>query len=167
MELASLRLRALACAALIAATTAPAYGGEASAPDAATLQETINQLDSEFFAAFNRCDLPAMAGFLAEDMEFFHDKGGLTRGRDRMIAMERERCGRTHTQLRREVVDGSRLVYPMQGYGAVQTGAHRFHLKEGEGPELLIEVAQFMHVWQLTDDGWRISRAISYDHREP
>lgn len=167
MDLASMRLRVLAMAALIAATTAPAYGGDAATAPAATLQQTINQLDSEFFAAFNRCDLPAMAGFLAEDMEFFHDKGGLTRGRDRMIAMERERCGRTGTQLRREVVDGSRRVYPMQGYGAVQTGSHRFHLKEGQGPERLIEVAQFMHVWELTEEGWRISRAISYDHREP
>ena len=108
-----------------------------------------------------------MGRVIAADFEFYHDKGGLTRGREPMLAMEEERCGRTETTLRREVVDGSLAVFPLARYGAVQQGMHRFYLSEKGGQERLIEIARFMHVWRQNGDGWEIIRAISYDHREP
>lgn len=168
-SLPSICARTLCTVALATAVALPvcAEDGTADAGTIPALENTINQLDATFFGAFNRCDTAAMGRVIAADFEFYHDKGGLTRGREPMLAMEEERCSRTDTTLRREVVDGSLAVFPLERYGAVQQGMHRFYLSEGEGPERLIEIARFMHVWRQTGDGWEITRAISYDHREP
>lgn len=162
----SLHAAVLSVVAALSASTALS-GEPADKGGDAALAETINQLDASFFDAFNRCDTAAMARVIAVDFEFYHDKGGLTRGRGPMLAMEEERCARTDTTLRREVLEESLAVYPMAGYGAVQQGMHRFYLSEGGGPEQLIEIARFMHVWREAEGGWEITRAISYDHRAP
>ncbi len=61
----------------------------------------------------------------------------------------------------RELVPGSLAVYPLPGFGALEVGTHRF-LHPGEPNN--IGQAQFLHVWRLKDDEWKISRVISYDH---
>ncbi len=50
----------------------------------------------------------------------------------------------------------------MKGYGALETGVHRFNhpghpeIDQGEG--------RFIHLWQFKDGAWKITRVISYDH---
>ena len=57
-------------------------------------------------------------------------------------------------------MSGSLQVYPIKGYGAVQTGVHRF--VERGVPTMT--VAKFVHLWRKTDDGWKLSRVLSFDH---
>jgi uncharacterized protein DUF4440 len=125
------------------------------------LSRTLAALDGALFDSFNRCDLEKFASFFAEDVEFYHDKGGVTLSRKSLVESVRDNiCGK----VRREVVAGSLEIHPIHGFGAVQMGSHRFYeLKAGPdaGP---VGVAKFIHLWQYKDGAWRITRVISYDH---
>jgi len=135
----------------------------AASPDELTLK--ITALDAEFFDAYNKCDLAKFASFLAEDLEFYHDQSGLSVGRQATVeAVKNNICGKVH----RDPVAGTLAVYPLKGFGAVETGIHLFCNpksigaagKCGEGSG----VARFTHLWQNRDGVWKITRVISYDH---
>jgi hypothetical protein len=51
----------------------------------------------------------------------------------------------------------------MDGYGAVEIGVHRF-LHPFEQDHGVVGEAKFIHLWQLKDGKWKITRVISYDH---
>jgi D-alanyl-D-alanine carboxypeptidase len=137
------------------------------APPAVPMAELLEELDAKFFAAFNDCDVEAHIGMLDPALEFFHDKGGRALGAHRMEAMMRERCASPASSLRRELVSGSLQVHPLPGFGAIQEGEHRFHLTVGDQPEQWVESARFVHVWRQDASGWRIVRALSFDHQAP
>jgi len=64
------------------------------------LTRTITALDAELFAAYNKCDLAEFASFLAEDLEFYHDQGGLSLGRQATVdALKNNVCGKLHGEL--------------------------------------------------------------------
>ena len=42
------------------------------------LQATISNMDSIFFDAYNSCDIEKQKEIYADDIEFFHDKSGLS-----------------------------------------------------------------------------------------
>ena len=66
-------LLAIAGSAHAAESTSPA------APDS-ELFKTVAGLDAQLFDAYNRCDLDAFRALLADDLEFYHDQGGLMLG---------------------------------------------------------------------------------------
>jgi hypothetical protein len=53
-------------------------------------------------------------------------------------------------------------VYPLQGYGAVEIGVHRFH--HPGRPEDGVGDAKFVTLWQNKDGAWKVTRVISYNH---
>jgi len=55
-------------------------------------------------------------------------------------------------------------VYPMQNYGAIQTGSHRFFGLEPGKPDTLRESGRFFHLWKKVDETWKLSRVFSFDH---
>jgi hypothetical protein len=126
--------------------------------DQRQLTATITALDSRLFTAYNQCDLKTFGSLIAPDVEFYHDKGGLTLGRDKLVASVKDNiCGK----VRRELLPGTLEVYPIAHFGAVETGSHRFcELGTGkcEGQ------ARFVHLWQFRNGAWYVSRVISYDH---
>ena len=135
----------------------------AASPD--ELTRTVSALDAEVFAAYNSCDLPKFASFLAEDLEFYHDQTGLSVGRQSTVeAIKNNICGKVH----RDLVPGTLGVYPLKGYGAVETGIHIFcdpktlgvtgKCGDGSGS------ARFTQLWQNIDGVWKLTRIISYDH---
>ena len=90
------------------------------------LYDTIVHLDSMLFAAYNTCNvnLPVFASYFSEDIEFYHDRGGLmTSKKDIIDATERNICGK----VTRELIKGSIEVYPINNYGAIEMGLERFH----------------------------------------
>ena len=110
------------------------------------------------FAASNRCDLETFEKYFTDDLEFYHDKGGLSVGKSDLLQKTKDNfCGK----MVRELVPGTMMVYPLPGFGALEIDTHRF-LHPGEPAN--IGQAQFLHVWQLKDGHWRISRVVSYDH---
>ena len=126
----------------------------------AELDKAVAALDAALFDSYNHCELDKFASFFAEDVEFYHDYGGLTLGRAALTeSVKKNICGR----VTRELVPGSLHIYYMKGYGALEVGVHRFHHPGHEDTEGVGE-GQFIHLWQYKDGAWKITRAISYDH---
>jgi ketosteroid isomerase-like protein len=126
----------------------------------ADLDKTVAALDAALFDAYNRCDLEKFRSFFADDVEFYHDQGGVTLGSAKLTeSVKQNICGKTT----RELVPGTLQVYYMKGYGAVEMGVHRFHHPGHEDTEGVGE-GRFVHLWQSKDGVWKITRAISYDH---
>lgn len=128
------------------------------------LEQKIIALDKEIFDTYNTCNIEAFKAFFTEDLEFYHDKGGMTTTRDEMIARTKQNlCSRPGWKIRREPVEGTLNVYPLDGYGAILTGEHLFYVTE-DGKEQLTGRAKFTHIFLLKDGKWKISRILSYDH---
>ena len=122
------------------------------------LYQTVAGLDTALFSAYNNCQLDKLSSLVADDLEFYHDKTGLAVGRQTFIdAIRNNICGKVH----RELVPGTLEIYPMEGYGAVEIGIHRF--THPEDPHNLGE-AKFITLWRHKDDSWKMARAISFDH---
>jgi hypothetical protein len=110
-----------------------------------------------------------MTQFFAEDVEFYHDKGGPKLGLENLRAVsEKGLCGNENWHLRREVVAGTVRVFPMENnrtpYGAILSGEHVFYINEKGKPEYLDGRARFTHLWLLKDGQWKMARILSYDH---
>jgi hypothetical protein len=125
------------------------------------LYKTISALDTTLFDAYNKCDMEKFASLLADDLEFYHDQTGLSRGAESTVdAVKQNICGKVH----RDLVPGTLKVYPLKGYGAVETGIHLFcdpkkgTCADGSG------VARFTMLWEFRDGVWLLARVISYDH---
>ena len=146
---------------------------QASAQTSAdSVTAVILHLDSGFWNAYNHCDTSAFKNYLKDDVEFYHDKGGVTTGAAALIeSLEKNLCSNTNYHLRREAVAGSVKVYVMkqnnETYGAVITGEHLFYVTQGGKPEYLDGDANFTHLWLLKDNVWKMSRILSYNHHAP
>jgi hypothetical protein len=125
------------------------------------LYRTIARLDAEVFDASYRCDLEKFGSFFAEDLEFYHDNGGLV-STSRASLVEATKNNLCH-KVRRVLVPGTLAVYPLHGYGAVEVGIHRFE-HPGREKEDGVGEGRFLHLWQFKDGKWQITRVVSYDH---
>jgi hypothetical protein len=149
----TLLILALTCFSGIQAQTGlPKYS-----PESKELHDTITRMDSLFFDAYNTCKENVMESFFAEDIEFYHDRGGLnTSKKDLLLALKNNICGK----VTRELLKGSIEVYPIPGYGAVQMGAHRFHNNQ-EPSGTPSRYSKFVHTWHRVDGQWKLARVIS------
>ena len=126
----------------------------------AELDHAVTALDAALFDAYNHCELEKFASFFVDDVEFYHDQGGVTLGRAALTdSVKKNICGK----VTRELVPGTLKVYYMKGYGALEIGVHRFHHPGHEDTEGVGE-GQFIHLWQYKDGAWKITRVMSYDH---
>jgi hypothetical protein len=133
------------------------------------LSETILHQDALFWDAYNHCDTEKMPAFFTPDIEFYHDKGGITLGVEALVSsVKKNLCSNPDFHLRREAVEGSVQVSPLRNgnviYGAVLSGDHYFYINEKGKPEYRDGLAKFFHVWLLKDGTWKMARVISYDH---
>jgi ketosteroid isomerase-like protein len=136
-----------------------------SKPD--KLFKSLARLDSSLFATVYTCNPEKAASFFTDDLEFYHDKGGLTQSRKTFIEqLKRNFCNEANPKLRRELVRGSLKVFPLSDYGAIQIGDHRFYVTEKGQPERLSGEAKFAHLWKLENGEWKISRVLSFGHKE-
>ena len=118
---------------------------------------TVQDLDTKFFSAYNQCDLATASSLVAEDLEFYHDLGGFSSGRQALLdGLKNNICGK----VTRELVPGTLEVYPIAKYGAVEIGVHRFHHPDNSD----VGEAKFITLWQNKDGNWKITRALSFDH---
>jgi len=133
-------------------------------PISRELYDSIASLDSIFFNAFNTKDLDKLEAFLSDNLEFYHDLGGVTNYTQNIDAFKR--AFKSERKVRRELVRGTLEVYPIKDYGAVETGIHRFYATEKGQQEKLSSEAKFVQVWQKKNGVWKITRIISYGHQE-
>lgn len=120
-----------------------------------TLYDSIVYMDSLWEDSYNNCKLDKQEELISEDLEFYHDQGGLMTSKKALIeALKKNICGK----VTRELQVGSIEVYPIPGYGAVEMGYHRFHNKNDTGSG---HFAKFVHLWHRENGHWRITRVIS------
>lgn len=165
---------------LLFANRATAQTGSEASPSSALFKE-LAALDGVVFEAYNACDLEKYKRYLTDDVEFYHDKGGLVRTPKNVVKLMADGlCADANTRYRRALVPGSLKVYPLNNYlgaaragaafpylyGAVQTGTHSIYVTGKGQQEKPVATAQFTVFWQYKNDKWKMSRILSYDHQD-
>ncbi len=126
----------------------------------ATLEQTILALDKKMFDAFNACDIPTMYAIFDQDLEFYHNKVGLTDYQQNLQATTNN-C-HNKIELTRTLLPEYSAIFPAGDYGAIQEGRHEFcHIENGVND---CGTFKFVHIWKRTGERWTITRVISYDH---
>ncbi|MFT4568275.1 MAG: hypothetical protein ACI9FN_003244, partial [Saprospiraceae bacterium] len=54
------------------------------------LYKSIVAMDTEFFDAYNLCDLEKQAAIYSEEIEFYHDRGGLSESKEDILNSTRD-----------------------------------------------------------------------------
>jgi ketosteroid isomerase-like protein len=142
------------------AAPATATPVDAIPADAAQLRELVAGLDRKMFDAYNAHDVDALMAWFSEDLEFYHDTGGL-------LDFQQVKAGfagvfARNADIRRDLVDGSLEVYPIKGFGAIETGSHRFCHTENGQPDC--GTFRFMQIWRFSNGAWKVTRDVSYGH---
>jgi ketosteroid isomerase-like protein len=127
------------------------------------LAREVKAADDAMFAAFDACDVERFGKFFAHDIEFYHDRTGRT-GYEQNLQSLRNRCAEG-IKLRRELETDTLIVNAAPGFGAIESGTHRFYSKQGDGSEHLDATARFTNVWSKKSGSWKLVRVISFDHR--
>ena len=118
--------------------------------------EVIVAKDKEYFDAYNTCDMKKQAALYSEELEFFHDKGGLSTSKEELLtAIENNICGK----VTRTLIEGSIEVYPIKDYGAIEIGYHKFY--NNQEPNAKSKPSRFIMVWKNEGEKWLISKVIS------
>jgi len=147
-----------------------AAAAAAPMPEGPALRTSIEARDAELFELFFRgCDPVRLRTMLADDLEFYHDKGGFVfRNADAMVTDYAKQCAERAKpdawRSRRELVVSSLIVDPVPGHGAMEAGDHLFYERKGEGPEKLVGRARFAMVWTWDGEEWKLSRVLSFGH---
>jgi ketosteroid isomerase-like protein len=154
--------------AILSAIGVTAQSSGYKPPTSRQLIKEIAVMDRELFdTIFNKCDVERLAELVTEDFEFYHDESGqVAKSRKEFVDSIRGMCERQKTgedyRSRRVLVGNSLVVYPLNNYGAVQMGVHRFYpLTKGKP----VETARFTHLWKNENGQWKLARVLSYDHQ--
>jgi hypothetical protein len=124
------------------------------------LYDSIAHMDSILFNAYNHHDIETIKTLFTKDLEFYHDKGGLTLYDENMANFKKNFD--SHADIHRTLVAGSLEVYPVPNYGAMEIGSHTFCHKENGKDDC--GTFQFAMVWKRENGAWKISRVLSYGH---
>ena len=152
---------------VLSVACSPAKKNESSnlsrySPESNELYNQIARMDSIMFEAFNAHDIEKLKTTFSENLEFYHDKGGLAGYEQTMNNFKTLFEKNKNTGLRRDLVKGSLEVYPIKDYGAVEICLHRFcHVENGKND---CGVFKNVMVWQNNNGAWKVTRVISYDH---
>ncbi|MFN3753141.1 nuclear transport factor 2 family protein [Flavobacterium sp.] len=128
-------------------------------PDNLELYQAIVKQDSSFFDAYNNCDtkFETYADFYSEDIEFYHDQGGLSNSKkDILEGTKKHICGK----VTRTLVPGSIEVYPIKDYGAIEIGLHSFS-NNTNPPDEPKKVSRFTIFWRQINGKWKIAKVVS------
>ncbi len=148
---------ALTVIALVAVVTTTA---QQKLPVGKKLEKKIIQLDSSLFAAFNNRDVAHFSSFFSEDLEFYHDLGGLTGYEHTLQSLKNLR--ENNSTVKRELVKEGMEIHAIPGYGAMQIAAHTFC--QIESTQQSCATFRFAHIWQYKEGQWKITRVLSYGH---
>jgi len=125
-------------------------------PSSPELYAEILRMDSIWEDSYNHCKMDVQEQIISEDLEFYHDAGGLLTSKTKLIeALKNNICGK----VTRELLKGSIEVYPIKDYGAVEMGYHRFH--NINDTDQNSHFARFVHLWKKENGVWKITRVIS------
>ena len=141
----------------------------AQANDAALKQE-VNAADAAYWKAYNSCDYAKLDALTAENVEFYHDKGGTVMGRAALTDSVRKNiCGDPNGAVLREAGPKDTQTFLLnrgpEVYGALVGGQHQFFAIPKAGGKIPTGTARFQTLWLRKDNAWIMSRVFSYDHQ--
>jgi len=147
---------------------APQYHLREGALPSVAMTAEIAKADHDLFdAVFGQCDAAKVAATLTDDFRFVHDKDGAS-SRAQFVDNLKGHCDRVKTGVdfpaRRELVAGSLQVWPIDKYGALEIGVHKFYARLPGKPEELTETGNFMILWKRVNGAWKMAESISYGH---
>jgi len=120
------------------------------------LYHQIDSMDKVFFDAYNTCNIEKQESIYSDSIEFFHDKVGLINSKSEILQGTRNNiCGK----VTRFIIPGSIEVYPINNYGAVEIGFHRFY--NNQEPNAESKPSKFIIIWKKEDVNWRITKVVS------
>lgn len=163
-------LAACAAVAAIAAVALFALPRTASA-NPTVIPAEIKAADTAYWAAYNNCDFKALDALTAEDVEFYHDLGGITHGRADLTGSVRDNiCAEKDVSVRRDAAPDETQIFMLRRgnevYAALVTGQHHFfRVMKANGAAVPTDNARFSALWLKQDKGWKLSRVMSYDHQ--
>lgn len=135
------------------------------------LYKTIKEKDSLLFnIGYNNCDITQFKKLVSDNFEFYHDQGGITNSKSEFIqSIENGLCKLDYKPKR--VLDEKTLeIFPLNNngvlYGAIETGTHNFYAIEKNKDEYLTSAAKFTHLWIIENGNWKLSKGLSYDHKD-
>jgi len=135
------------------------------------LYKTIISKDSLLFdVGFNTCDISQFENLLSTNLEFLHDKDGISGKKEFLYNLKNGLCSSPDKyQSRRELIKLSTEIYPLYKndtiYGAIQNGAHRFYETFAGKKESFASSAKFSNVWVLENGQWKLTKSLSFDHQ--
>ncbi len=124
-----------------------------------------------FHAVFDTCDTSAVADLITDDLEFYHDQWGrIAASKAEFLHVVKRQCDGWSKpgalRSRRALDEKSLAIYPIPGFGASETGIHRFYELQADGSQKLVGIAQFTMVWKGSGTDWHLSRVVSYGHQD-
>lgn len=139
---------------------------------AQTDEETKQQIisfDKQFWLAYNSCDIDKMKPYIDENIEFYHDKGGIILGSKQLTeSIKNNLCSNTNFKIRREIIPNTIEFYTLKKdniiYGVILSGEHYFYITQNGQKESLDGRANFTHLWLLKDKQWKMTRILSFNH---
>jgi len=138
------------------------------------LYKTIKDMDRILFEnGFNECIISDMEPLISDDLEFYHDQGGITNSKEKfLLTIEQNICSNQKQKPIRKLMENSLEVFPLYDkevlYGAIQNGIHEFFIKDANNREpYLTSTAKFTHLWLKENDKWKLKRVLSYNHKTP
>lgn len=143
---------------------------EPQIPVGQDLTQAIFKADADLFHLFFQgCDPDLLSTMVSPDLEFYHDKGGVTaRSGKEFVDGYAKQCENRKAKdawhTRRELIPATMHVDPIPGFGAIAAGEHYFYERQGTGPEKRVGKASFAIVWVYQDNVWKLHRVLSYSH---
>ncbi|TPN82905.1 serine hydrolase [Aquimarina algicola] len=134
--------------------------------------QELKKADSLFFQkGFNNCNLEVLEHYLPSDFEFYHDENGMQNKEQFIKGFKESICSNPDRKPIRKIVEESVEVFRLKNngetYGAIQKGVHLFYIKEPDKALYLTNIAKFTSIWRLKEGQWKLTRVLSYDHKEP
>lgn len=161
MHISNKSLKPLIACLLFFSLSTAGFGQEIKvAPTSRSLYQEIALMDSLLFQAFNTQQMQVFKAMFTDDLEWFQDNGGLLL--HKTVFDNFETMFKNENKLTRQLVKGTLEVHPIKDYGAIEIGSHQFrHIENGKKE---IGTFKFLMIWKKSDQGWQISRVVSYDH---
>lgn len=147
--------------------------GFAQVAKTSELFKTLQELDKRIFeTGFNNCELDGMEQLIGDDLEFYHDQGGIARTKEVFLTtLKQNICSNWNQKPLRRLDPNSLKVFPLYDkgilYGAIQNGIHHFFIKEKNKEPSLTSIAKFSHLWLKEGKEWKLKRVFSFDHQKP
>ena len=135
------------------------------------LYKLIKEKDSLLFTiGFNTCDIKQFENLVSESFEFYHDQEGITNSKAQFISGIQNGLCKLLYKPKRVLSENTMEAFPLEKngvmYGVIQTGIHNFYAVEDNKSEYLTSIAKFTHVWMLENGDFKLTRVLSYDHKD-